>query len=167
MKSRRKFVLVARTMRLMRTRAATACAVALHGATSERLPSLPIIAALVLLLFLRPGVGEDAPVAVSVPGSVTTTVLEAKVAEVEAASELQDDAKADLLSLYRQALSNLQAAASSTEAAQAFEQARQTAPAETQAIREKMDESQAVAPENTLEANPSTPLREIELLLQK
>ena len=151
----------------MRRRAATACAVALHGAPSARLPSLPIFATLVLLLFLRPGLGEDAPVAVAVSGSVTATVLDAKVAEVEGAAELQDDAKADLLSLYRQALSNLQAATSSTEAAQAFQQARQTAPAETQAIREKMDESRAVAPEDTLEANPSTPLPEIELLLEK
>ena len=101
MKSRRKFILATGTIRSMRTGAATARAVALHAATSARLPNLPIFAALVLLLFLRPGLGEDAPVAVSAPGSVTTTVLEAKLAEVEAADELQDDAKADLLSLYR------------------------------------------------------------------
>jgi potassium efflux system protein len=167
MKSRRKFILATGTIRSMRRRAATACAVALHGATSARLPSLPIFATLVLLLFLRPGLGEDTPAAVSAPGSVTATVLEAKLAEVEAAAELQDDAKADLLSLYRQALSNVQAAISSRETAQVFEQARQTAPAETQAIREEMEKSQAVAPEDTLEANPSTPLPEIELLLEK
>jgi potassium efflux system protein len=167
MKSRRKFILATGTIRSMRRRAATACAVALHGATSARLPSLPIFAALVLLLCLRPGLGEDTPAVVSAPGSVTATVLEAKLTEVEAAAELQDDAKADLLSLYRQALSNVQAAISSRETAQVFEQARQTAPAETQAIREEMDKSQAVAPEDTLEANPSTPLPEIELLLEK
>jgi len=131
------------------------------------LASVPFVAALVLLLFLRPGLCQDPPEAVSTPGSVTASILEAKIAEAEAATDPQDDTKTKLVELYRKALSNLQVAASSGDAAQGFQQASQTAPAETQALREKMDESNAVAPEDTLEATLTTPLRQLESLLQK
>jgi len=167
MKSRRKIVFVADTRDSNRTHAAAAYSVAPPGVLTARLPSLPFVAALFMLFFLRTGLCQDAPEAVSAPRSVTASTLEAKIAEVEAAADPQDENKTKLVELYRKVLSNLEAAASSRDAAQGFQQASQTAPAETQALREKMDESNTVAPEDTLEVDPPPPLRELETLLQK
>ena len=156
-----------RTIGSTRIAAELARSVALDGVVGDRWQKLRLIATVVLLLFVPLGVSADRSTTIIVPGSVTASVLEAKIAEIEVAPELPEADKADLLSLYRKALSNLQAAASSSEAAQAFEQTQQTAPDETQAIRQQMEESRAVAPEDTLEATPATPLTELEALLQK
>ena len=167
MKIREQTGPVVRTIGSTRTAAEAACSIALRGVVSVRCQKLRVIATVVLLLFVPLGVSADTSTTMLLPGSVTASVLEAKIAEIDVAPELPEADKTDLLSLYRKSLSNLQAAASSREAAQAFEQAQQAAPSETQAIRKQMDESQAVAPEDTLEATPSTPLPELEALLQK
>ena len=167
MSSRRRIVFVPDRQCSKRTHAVAARQTGAPRTRYKRQASLSFIAALVLLSFLRPGVCQDGPEAVSTPGSVTASTLEAKIAEAEAAVDPQDNAKTKLVELYRKALSNLAVAASSRDAAQGFQQASRTAPAETQALREKMDKSNAVAPEDTLEANPTTPLREIEALLHK
>ena len=84
---------------------------------------------------------------------VTAEIIESKIAEVEAAGGIDEKLKSGLVELYRKALSNLQAATSNRDAAQAFQEVAQTAPAETEAIREGTDESNIAAPEDTLEAN--------------
>ena len=117
-----------RTIGSTRIAAELARSVALDGVVGDRWQKLRLIATVVLLLFVPLGVSADRSTTIIVPGSVTASVLEAKIAEIEVAPELPEADKADLLSLYRKALSNLQAAASSSEAAQAFEQAQQTRP---------------------------------------
>ncbi len=103
----------------------------------------------------------------SAPGSVSQEILETKIKELEATTGMQEEAKTKLIELYRRALSNLRTASSTRAAAHGFRQAKEAAPAELQALREEADEASATAPEDTLEADLSTPLRELERLLEK
>ena len=66
---------------------------------------LSSIAALLLLLTTQPALGEDSPATAAAPGSVTQEILEAKSAEVEAATGIEEEAKTKLLELSRTALS--------------------------------------------------------------
>jgi len=144
-----------------------AYSIPLSPVLSGRQPSLSLITTIVLLLFLRSGVCQDAPETHPTPGAVTASTLEAKIAEIEAATDLQDQTKAKLVELYRKALSNLQAANASRDAAEAFQRASQTAPAETEALGDELASSSVVAPGDALEADLATALRELESLLQK
>jgi len=128
---------------------------------------LTSIAALLVLLPIQPALCEDPSAAATPPGSVTQEILEAKIAEVEAATGIEEQAKGKLVELYRKALSSLQAASSNAQAAGDFRRAAETAPAEVQAIRDKMEEAAALPPEDALDVDPSPPLRQIEQLLQK
>jgi potassium efflux system protein len=101
------------------------------------------------------------------PSLVTAEVLEAKIAEVESASEIEEEAKTKLVELYRKALGNLQLTTSYADAAMAFQGAAETASAEIQAFREEMDESSVADPADTLEVEPSAPLPRIEQTLQQ
>jgi potassium efflux system protein len=120
-----------------------------------------------VLLTTQPALGEDPPATAELPGSVTQEILEAKIAEVEAATGIEEEAKSKLVELYRKALSNLQTAGSNAQAAEDFRRAAQTAPAEVQTLREELDKADSPTPEDTLEVDPSTPLRQIEQQLQK
>ena len=121
-----------------------------------------------LLALSRPLAAVNGDSAAALPTtSVTADVLQSRIADVEAATDVTDEARTKLVELYRKALSNLETATSNAQAAEDFRRAAQTAPAQVQAIRESMDESSAVPPEDTLEVDPSTPLRQIEQLLQK
>ena len=71
------------------------------------------------------------------------------------------------MELYRKALSNLQTASSNAQAAEDFRRAAETAPAEVQAHPRSDGRSRRLPPEDTLDVDPSTPLRQIEQLLQK
>ena len=137
------------------------------GRIAPALRRLFSIAALLVLLPIQPALGEDPPTATAPPGSVTQEVLEAKIAEVEAATGIEEEARTKLVELYRKALSNLQEASLNARAAEGFQRAVETAPAEVQAIRGEMGESAALPPEDALDVDPSTPLRQIEQLLQK
>ena len=116
---------------------------------------------------MQPAMCEDAPATDAPPGSVTQEILEAKIAEVEAATGIEEEAKSKLVELYRKALSNLQTASSNAQAAEDFRRAAETAPAEVQALREELDEPDGTSPQDTLEVDRSTSLRQIEQLLQK
>jgi potassium efflux system protein len=100
-------------------------------------------------------------------GPVTTSALQAKIEEVEAAPDMEEEAKNKLVRLYRKALNNLQTAKSNAEAAEAFQRAAETAPARIEAIREAMEAAAAASPSDRLEIDESTPLRQIEQRLQK
>jgi potassium efflux system protein len=125
------------------------------------------IAALALLLIMQPATGQDAPVAEARPGAVTQEILEAKIAEVEAATGIEETARAALVARYRKALSNLQTAGANAQAADDFRLAAQRAPAEVEAIRQQMEEAAAQPPEDGLDLDPSLSLRQVEQLLQK
>jgi len=66
---------------------------------------------------------------------VTPEILETKIAEVEDAVDLSDEAKTRLVELYRRALSNLEEANANAAQASAFEEATKTAPVQTQRVR--------------------------------
>ncbi len=100
------------------------------------------------------------------PALVSSEMLEAKIAEADAA-ELPDETKTKLVELYRKALSNLQEANANAERTSAFENATRTAPAQTQLIREKIEEAEGSDPLATLGVTLESPLEQIELLLQK
>jgi potassium efflux system protein len=102
---------------------------------------------------------------------VTAETLEAKVAETEAAADLPEETRNRLLSQYRRALTNLEAAAADQAAAQAFQEALQTAPAEALVIREKLTEASAAGsaepPPAALPVDDATPLAELETFIQQ
>ena len=121
-----------------------------------------------MLGLIRPASASEEGITRALPASlVTPEVIESKIAEVEAATDLTDEAKTKLVELYRKALSNLQTARSNAEAATAFRRAAETAPAQIQSLREALDESKVPPPLETLTADVSTPLSDIEQLLQK
>ena len=102
---------------------------------------------LALMLVIQPALGEDAPSTNASPGSVTPEVLEAKIAEVEAATGMEEQTKTRLAELYRKALSYLQAARSNSQAAEEFRRAATTAPVKIQLLRDAMDRAALSAPE--------------------
>ncbi|EIC20773.1 small-conductance mechanosensitive channel [Thiorhodovibrio frisius] len=106
---------------------------------------------------------------------VTAEALESKIAEVEAATDMPEEAKSRLIELYRKALSHLRTAQDNEAAAAKFEQIAERAPAEIQAIQaalappaetEPQTEPKSV-PLEGLEADENTPLPALEQLLQK
>jgi len=111
--------------------------------------------------------GEEPWETDALQGTVSQEVVEAKIREVDAATGMEEQAKTKLVELYRKALSNLQAAASNERAAEEFRQASEAGPAEVRALRQEMDEAEVKPPEKSLEADLSTPLPELEQLLQK
>ena len=98
---------------------------------------------------------------------VTSEVLESKIAETEATTGLAEEAKARLVELYRKGLSNLEAARAHKESAVAFQTTVETAPARIQAIRASLEPGAQPPPLESLAADASTPLRELEQLLQQ
>jgi potassium efflux system protein len=99
------------------------------------------------------------------PASVTSELLEAKIAEVESASSLPEEAKNRRLALYRRALSNLKQASADRASAAAFLETLGAAPAEAQAIREMLAATDVS--EDRLPLNDSTPLTDLEAFLQQ
>jgi potassium efflux system protein len=132
--------------------------------------SLPVIIQLltVLFLFALSGNAFAADPAAPVSGAsvgITSEIINAKLKEVEAAKELDEDTKGTLIELYRKALSNLEKEQASTQAATAFSKARETAPAEARADREELEQLQKKYPTVTLEVTEKTPLADVEQLL--
>ena len=99
--------------------------------------------------------------------SVTKEKLEAKVAETEAASGLMEEAKKELLGLYREALINLEAAASDTQAAKEYSRVMDTAPARIEVLRGAVADLQTRDPAGDLDAALSEPLPQLDQRLQR
>ncbi len=129
-------------------------------------PLLLIAAALLIhfppLLLAEPDEPDPLPSA-----SVTIEKLEAKVAETEAASGLGEEAKKQLLDLYRKALDNLKTAVSDTQAAEGYTRIVEEAPARIEAQREAMVDLQAREPADALDTALSDPLPQLVQRLQK
>jgi len=106
-----------------------------------------------------------------VQAAVTGELLEAKITETEAASDLPEETRNRLVSLYRRALRNLEEAAADEAAAQAFREALQTAPAEALVMREKLAARSAAESEEPLAAglavDEATPLAQLETFIQQ
>ena len=127
----------------------------------------PILFALVVVGFCLTAAAQ-VEVQDALPSSlVTPEILAAKIAEVEAAVDLQDESKTRLIELYRRALSNLEEANANAVQASSFEEAARTAPVQTQRIREELEAAQDTDPLVTLDVDESTPREQIEERLKK
>jgi len=124
---------------------------------------LHLLVRLTALLCLMAHTGE----AVRADLSVTTDMVKAKLSEVEASTELDETAKAKLTELYRKTLSNLEKSIYFKASADKFQDAVQTAPTETSAIRERLEKTRQTAPTDELAISDKTPLSDIEQLLIK
>jgi potassium efflux system protein len=105
---------------------------------------------------------QDLPIA-----TISPDTLKSKLEEVEASTTLDEEAKGKLTELYRKALAFQEQAGSNNTAAEAFRQARETAPRETRAILDQLEEAEKTSPEVTLGVTDQTPLTEIEQELIK
>ncbi len=98
---------------------------------------------------------------------VTSSALESKIAEAQAATDMTEEAKTRLVELYRKALSNLQAARDNEASAATFRRTAENAPAEIQAIEAALAPDARAEPLEGLDADADTPLPVLEQLLQK
>ncbi len=73
------------------------------------------------------------------PSLVTPAILESKIAETEAFTELAEEAKGHLVERYRKALSHLEAARANEESAAAYKGTAESAPAQIQAIHASLE----------------------------
>lgn len=133
----------------------------------DRVAMVLVAVLLCSLLGGRCAFGEEAAGAGPGGETVTQPLLESKIEGIEAAGGLDDEAKTRLVDLYRKALGYLQTAASNTEAADAFRRAAQTAPAQTQAIREDLKASSGTSDKDLPQVPPSATAEDISKLLQK
>ena len=131
-----------------------------------RTPVPIIIACLLWAAWLSCASAQEADSAL--PGwLITSQALESKIAEAEAATDRTEEAKTQLIELYRKALSNLQAAKDNAASAATFRRRAERAPAEIQAIRAALAPDAQAAPMEGLDADADTPLPDLEQLLQK
>jgi len=129
---------------------------------------LCFIAGLVCLAMMRPLIAaKDGTASPSLQGSVTQEIIERKVAEVEADTGLDEQAKDKLLQRYRKALANLETAASNEKSALAFQQTAKDAPANIDKLRKQTAELNAKLDEGTLIKDLQGSLQDIEQLLQQ
>ena len=134
----------------------------------NRLPFSLLLAVAVLLIFVSPLSLAEPDEPEPIPAaSVTTEKLDAKIAEVEAASELGEEAKKQLLDLYRKALENLKTAESDTQAAESYTRIIDEAPARIEAQREATIDLQGKDPAVDLDAALTDPLPQLVQRLQK
>ncbi len=102
------------------------------------------------------------------PSSVVTIeFLKTKIQEVEAESGIEEEAQTRLLELYRESLDNLRMTSSYKAAEIAFQQAAESAPVEVRVLRDEMDELSVADASTSLQVDLSTPLQQIEQILQR
>jgi len=120
---------------------------------------------LLLLALLQPGAGAQADAWAVPPALVTAAVVEAKIDEVESDPQLDGEARAKLVALYRRSLTNLEQINRTLAQAVGFQEEARTAPEQTREIRARIAETDAVAP---LDPNGAADLslHDLELELQ-
>ena len=131
-----------------------------------RTPVPVVIACILWAAWISCAFAQDADSAL--PGwLVTSQGLESKIAEAQAATDRTEEAKTQLIELYRKALSNLQAAKDSAASAATFRRRAERAPAEIQAIRAALAPDAQAEPMDGLDAAADTSLPVLEQLFQK
>lgn len=93
---------------------------------------------------------------------VTKQLIQAQLEQLETATDLNDEMKAQLTDLYRKALSYLEAKSSYDESARTYRHARKTADQEARTLRKKMERVASKPPEKELRVSEKNPLPEIE-----
>jgi potassium efflux system protein len=99
--------------------------------------------------------------------TVTPAVIESKIAEVEAATDLADTAKSQLVELYRKVLSQLETARANKNAIEEFRIAGEAAPAQTEKLRAQASPGNLPPPLADLPLSQQTPLEKLVALLEK
>ena len=131
-----------------------------------RTPVPIVIACMLWAAWLSCACAQEADSAL--PGwLVTSQALESKIAEAEAATDRTEEAKTQLIELYRKALSNRQAAKDNAASAATFRRTAEGAPTEIQAIRAALAPDTEIDPIDGPDADADTPLPVLEQLLQK
>ncbi|MDH3559559.1 MAG: mechanosensitive ion channel [Gammaproteobacteria bacterium] len=124
---------------------------------------------LALAIPVHPGHAADpaTPFQDTTTAAVSPDTLKSKIQEVEASTTLDAETKGKLTELYRKALAFQEKANSNNTAVETFRQARETAPQETRAILDQLEEAERTLPEVTPDVTDQTPLAEIEQELIK
>jgi potassium efflux system protein len=97
---------------------------------------------------------------------ISRQVIESRIDEVQAKADLDEETRAALIGLYRKTLGFMEVARSNSTAADAFDQARKSAPAETQRIRDELERAQRESPTVRLDLADDASAQEIEQRLQ-
>ena len=101
----------------------------------------------------------------SISTTITPDKVKAKLKEVDASSDLDETTKKTLNELYLKTLNNLEKQQTNTDKTAAFKKARETAPTETNAIRDKLERAEIESPTVTLPVSEKTPLARVEQVL--
>ncbi|MDX2457521.1 MAG: hypothetical protein QNL87_08445, partial [Gammaproteobacteria bacterium] len=122
-----------------------------------------LLALCVCCLPVSPALSVDkADTSVDLPALVTRAALEARLKEVEAATSLDEEVRASLVETLNQALGNLEAIKTSKANTESYIQARNAAPEQTRAIREKLESDRVEGSEVTVTATAASPFDVIE-----
>jgi potassium efflux system protein len=97
---------------------------------------------------------------------VSRQVIETRIEKVQTTADLDEETREGLIQSYRRTLGFLEAARSNSAAADAFAQARETAPEETQRIRDELERAGTESPIVELDLADDASAREIEQRLQ-
>ncbi len=136
-----------------------------------KLTNITAVAGLLISLMVAPQLGAQqeevtaAPASSGTAATLTRDTVKARLEEVEAATDLDENTKGSLIELYRKTLSSLEQERASAEASTAFGKARESAPAEAKAVRETLEKLERESPTVTLSVSEETPLAEVEQLL--
>ena len=126
-----------------------------------------IVSIVWLFLIIAPASAGTAEQADQVIPGDLQKVLESKIEEVSAATAMDEQTKATLTELYRRALTNLNQAQNYQSEADIFRQAQQDAPAETEKIRQTLEQREEITPETVLDLSGDITQSELEPLLEK
>ncbi len=96
---------------------------------------------------------------VGAPGALTLEKVQEKIKEIEGAEGIEEELKKKLLETYRKAQSSFEKAEGYRGLAESYKQAIETAPGQTQEIRDKLKEE---APVPKVEISPSATAKELE-----
>jgi len=113
--------------------------------------------------------GESADLRVDSPPATALTpkLIDSKIKEVQAATDLDDATKGKLIELYRKTLSSLEAADAFDTKAAAYTQSLKTAPAQAAEIRKALDTAQKAGEGETEPPPKDMPLQELDQRLAK
>jgi potassium efflux system protein len=98
-------------------------------------------------------------------GTISSEQIESAIAAVEAREGLDDETRARVIDLLRDAQAQLQNMKSSQAAAAAFTESLRTAPAETERLRQLLDEEAPEPTPDSLGIDEKTPLTDLEQAL--
>jgi len=116
-----------------------------------------------LWLSSYPALAQDAPA----DTGVSTKLIEARLAEVEANQALEADTRKSLVGLYRKALGFAEAVRSESAAANAFAQAREGAADEALQLRQQVAEAEAASKDVVLDLPQDASARDVERRLNQ